>query len=52
MSNYEDAPLVNPDEMRWYSGCTTNIRSVDMGEAGHFVQEDDPQRIRKEIEDW
>lgn len=49
---YEDAPLVNGDKIRWYLERMSNVVSVDLGEAGHFVQEDHPKCIATEIEAW
>ncbi|KAJ4246276.1 hypothetical protein NW762_013627 [Fusarium torreyae] len=49
---YEDAPLVNGDKMRWYLGQMSNVVSVDVGEAGHFLQEDHPRRVSQEIRAW
>lgn len=49
---YEDAPLVNGDKMRWYLERMSNASSVDLGQAGHFVQEDHPTRIGQEIQTW
>lgn len=49
---YEDGPLVNGDKMRWYLTQMSNVVSVDLGEAGHFVQEDHPKRIGQEIRAW
>lgn len=49
---YEDAPLVNGDKMRDYLERMSNVISVDLGESGHFVQEDHPRRIAHEIQAW
>ncbi|KAF5535192.1 twin-arginine translocation pathway signal [Fusarium mexicanum] len=49
---YEDAPLVNGDKMRWYVSQMSNVVSVDVGEAGHFIQEDHPTRVSLEIKAW
>lgn len=49
---YEDGPLVNGDRLRWYLKRMTNVTDVDVGEAGHFLQEDHPTRISREIREW
>lgn len=48
----EDGPLITGDKMRWYMERTTNATSVDVGDAGHFLQEDRPALIRGEILKW
>lgn len=49
---YEDAPLVNGDKMRWYMARMKNASAVDVGEAGHFLQEDHPALVAEEIGKW
>lgn len=49
---YEDSPLVSGEKVRWYLSKMSNASNVDLGEAGHFVQEDHPKRIAEELQAW
>ena len=49
---YENAPLVNGDKMRWYMKRMRNASCVNVGEAGHFLQEDHPALVASEIVKW
>ncbi len=45
--------LVIPEDVaRWYTQNLRNIRSVDLGPSLHYVQEDDPHGIGREIVAW
>lgn len=43
--------IVTPVQHRW-AGALPNVSVVDFGPGAHFLQEDDPHRIGREIVSW
>jgi haloalkane dehalogenase len=44
--------VIKPGGVAWAEGNFPNLRSVSIGQGIHFVQEDHPDRIGRELADW
>lgn len=44
--------LITPEEVPWIMENFPNITTVDLGEGIHFVQEDHPHKIGRELKKW
>ena len=44
--------LISPRRAAWYADRLKNFRSVDIGEGIHYVQEDQPDVIGRELYGW
>ena len=44
--------LILEEKARWYARTLRNVRTVELGAGRHFVQEDQPHRIGREIAAW
>ena len=44
--------LVRPETAQWYIKNLNNVTAVSLGEGVHYLQEDHPDRIGKEIAEW
>lgn len=42
----------SPANAEWIQARLTNLKSVNVGEGSHFIQEDHSARIGQEIAEW
>jgi haloalkane dehalogenase len=44
--------LIRPEKAEWYGRTLKNVKAVDVGGGVHFLQEDNPHLIGREIAGW
>lgn len=48
----EPGALISPEKAKWYADTLKNTKSVGIGDGVHFLQEDNPHLIGREIAKW
>ena len=43
---------MSEEQVRGYEGKIMNLRTVGIGKGVHYLQEDNPHSIRKEVAGW
>lgn len=44
--------LIPPEKAAWYQQQLPNVKTVHIGAGIHYIQEDNPQLIGKELATW